>query len=100
VPRSHPVVERLIGSVRREYLDRLLFWSGADLEQKLVEFQEYDNAHRTHACGSGRAPAGAESGHHRPESLGVSVAATLSWPVSHADGRVTQSIRSAFTAAI
>jgi putative transposase len=25
VPRSHPVVERLIGTVRREYLDRLLF---------------------------------------------------------------------------
>ena len=54
----------------------------------------------SHACGSGRAPAGAESGHRRRESLGVSVATTLSWPVSHADGRVTPSIRSAFTAAI
>ena len=37
VPRSHPVVERLIGTVRRECLDRLLFWTAADLEQKLVE---------------------------------------------------------------
>jgi hypothetical protein len=57
VPRSHPVVERLIGTVRREYLGCLLFWSGADLEQKLVEFQEYDNAHRTHAGLAGRPPA-------------------------------------------
>ena len=57
VPRSHPVVERLIGTVRREYLDCLLFWSGADLEQKLVEFQEYYNAHRTHARRAGRPPA-------------------------------------------
>lgn len=57
VPRSHPVVERLIGTVRREYLDCLLFWSGADLEQKLVEFQEYYNAHRTHAGRAGRPPA-------------------------------------------
>jgi putative transposase len=57
VPRSHPVVERLIGTVRREYLDRLLFWTGADLEQKLVEFQEYYNAYRTHARRAGRPPA-------------------------------------------
>jgi hypothetical protein len=37
VPRSHPVVERLTGTVRRECLDRLLFWTAADLEWKLVE---------------------------------------------------------------
>jgi hypothetical protein len=57
VPRSHPVVERLIGTVRREYLDCLLFWSGADLEQRFVEFQEYYNAYRTHAGRAGRPPA-------------------------------------------
>jgi hypothetical protein len=28
VPLSHPFVERLIGTVRREYLDRILFWTG------------------------------------------------------------------------
>ena len=38
VPRSHPVVERLIGTVRRECLDRMLFWTAADLEGKLLEF--------------------------------------------------------------
>jgi putative transposase len=57
VPRSHPVVERLIGTVRRECLDRLLFWTAADLERKLAEFQQYYNEHRTHAGRDGRPPA-------------------------------------------
>ena len=57
VPRSHPVVERLIGTVRHECLDRLLFWSAADLEQKLAEFQQHYNEHRTHAGRAGRPPA-------------------------------------------
>ena len=56
VPRSHPVVEQLIGTVRRECLDRLLFWTAADLERKLVEFQQYYNEHRTHAARAGRQP--------------------------------------------
>jgi hypothetical protein len=30
VPLSHPFVERLIGTVRREYLDRTLFWTTAE----------------------------------------------------------------------
>jgi putative transposase len=57
VPRSHSVVERLIGTVRRECLDRMLFWTAADLERKLVEFQQYYNEHRTHAGRAGRPPA-------------------------------------------
>jgi hypothetical protein len=57
VPRSHSVVERLIGTVRRECLDRLLFWTAADLERKLAEFQQYYNEHRTHAGRDGRPPA-------------------------------------------
>ena len=36
-PLSHPFVERLIGTIRRECLDRTLFWTGADLETKLLE---------------------------------------------------------------
>ena len=35
VPLSHPFVERLIGTIRRECLDRTLFWTAADLEMKL-----------------------------------------------------------------
>jgi hypothetical protein len=41
VPLSHPFVERLIGTVRREYLDRILFWTTTDLETKLLDFQHY-----------------------------------------------------------
>ena len=33
----HPFVERLIGRVRREYIDRTLFWTTADLETKLFD---------------------------------------------------------------
>jgi putative transposase len=54
VPISHPFVERLIGTIRREYLDRILFWTTADLEQKLLDFQHYYNGYRTHAGLQGR----------------------------------------------
>jgi hypothetical protein len=57
VPRSQPVIERLIGTVRRECPDRMLFWTAADLERKLVEFQQYYNEHRTHTGRAGRPPA-------------------------------------------
>ena len=44
VPMSHPFVERLIGTLRRECLDRMLFWSARDLEGKLTDFQSFYNA--------------------------------------------------------
>jgi len=56
VPLSHPFVERLIGTVRRECLDRTLFWTAGDLELKLLEFQRYYNRHRAHAGLDGRTP--------------------------------------------
>ena len=56
VPLSHPFVERLIGTVRREYLDRTLFWTTADLENKLLEFRDYYNGFRTHNSLCGRTP--------------------------------------------
>jgi len=34
VPLSHPFVERLIGTLRRECLDRTLFWTITDLEAR------------------------------------------------------------------
>jgi transposase InsO family protein len=55
-PLSHPFVERLIGTIRRECLDRTVFWTAADLETKLNEFQRYYNEHRTHAGPDGRTP--------------------------------------------
>jgi transposase InsO family protein len=56
VPLSHPFVERLIGTIRRECLDRTLFWTIADLELKLLDFQRYYNGHRAHAALDGRTP--------------------------------------------
>jgi hypothetical protein len=69
VPLSHPFVERLIGTIRREYLDRLLFWSTADLEEKLVDFQNYFNGHRTPAGLEGCLPEPAGDGSRSPLGL-------------------------------
>jgi putative transposase len=44
VPWSHPFVERLIGTIRREFLDHVPFWNAHDLERKLADFQTYYNA--------------------------------------------------------
>jgi transposase InsO family protein len=55
-PLSHPFVERLIGTIRRECLDRTLFWTAADLEVKLLDFQRYLNGHRAHAGLGGLTP--------------------------------------------
>jgi putative transposase len=56
VPMSHPFVERLIGSVRRELLDQAFFWTATDLEKKLRDYQDYYNKHRCHAGRVGRTP--------------------------------------------
>src|SRR6266404_7785828 len=40
VPVSNPFVERLIGTVRREYLDRLFFWNAGDLGKKLAGLRD------------------------------------------------------------
>jgi Integrase core domain len=56
VPLSHPFVERLIGTLRRECLDRTLFWTTSDLEAKLLDSQHYYNEHRTHAGRKGTPP--------------------------------------------
>lgn len=56
VPVSHPFIERLIGTVRREYLDRLFYWTGADLQRKLQSFQSYYNELRVHQGIQGGAP--------------------------------------------
>jgi len=56
VPLSHPFVARLIGTMRREFLDHVLFWNGRDLERELAEFQTYYNAARSHGALEGRTP--------------------------------------------
>src|SRR5947209_16842833 len=56
-PVSHPFIERLIGTIRREYLDRVFFWNAADLARKLREFADYYNAYRVHRSLDGTTPA-------------------------------------------
>ena len=56
-PVSHPFIERLIGTVRREYLDRMFFWNALDLTRKLGEFAGYYNLHRVHRALDGTPPA-------------------------------------------
>jgi putative transposase len=56
VPLSHPFIERLIGTIRREYLDWVLFWSTSDLETKLHDFQSYYNHYRSHSAHMGSVP--------------------------------------------
>jgi hypothetical protein len=41
-------VERLIGTIRREFLDHVLFWNARDLERNLADFQAYYNGARSH----------------------------------------------------
>jgi len=62
VPLSHPFVERLIGTMRREFLDHVLFWNAGDLERKHVDFQAYYNAARSHASLEGQTPLAFGSG--------------------------------------
>ncbi|HZF28767.1 MAG TPA: integrase core domain-containing protein [Gammaproteobacteria bacterium] len=58
VPLSHPFVERLIGTVRREFLDRTPLWNARDLERKLGSFKAYYNGVRAHRTLGGQTPAG------------------------------------------
>lgn len=57
VPTSHPFIERLIGTIRREYLDRVFFWNGVDLTRKLAAFRDYYNGYRVHRSLDGTTPA-------------------------------------------
>ena len=94
-PVSHPFVERLIGTIRREYLDRTFFWNAVDLASKLDDFQTYYNAYRVHRSLDGVTPvqrAGAPS----PASAKLDflrLETPLSWPVSDASISVTANSR-------
>jgi transposase InsO family protein len=70
VPLSHPFVERLIGTLRREYLDQVPFWGATDLRRKLAEFQDFYNTHRVHASLDGETPA-RRAGHTATAPLSI-----------------------------
>ncbi|HUE87081.1 MAG TPA: integrase core domain-containing protein [Vicinamibacterales bacterium] len=63
VPLSHPFVERLVGTMRREFLDHVLFLNARDLERKPADFQAYYNAARSHASLEGHTPVTFAGGH-------------------------------------
>ena len=65
VPMSHPFVERLIGTVRREFLDQAFFWNSVDLERKLSLFRDYYNNSRVHSSLCGQTPTEVSGGHIR-----------------------------------
>ena len=55
-PMSHPYIERLIGTIRREYLDQTFFWSSVDLRRKLGEICTYYDDARVHRSLNGATP--------------------------------------------
>ena len=63
-PTSHPFTERLVGTIRREYLDQILFWNERDLEEKLDELKNYYNIHRVHQALSGKRQMKPQAGIH------------------------------------
>ena len=66
VPLSHPFVERLIGTMRRECLDHVLCWNAGDLERKLADFQALLQR-GTEPCVVGRLHAVRSSFQRRPD---------------------------------
>lgn len=62
VPLSHPFMEQLIGTIRRECLDRTLFWNERDLEYKLADFADYYNRYRVHSSLHGSTPTVTDAG--------------------------------------
>jgi len=80
-PVSHPFVERLIGTIRQEYLDHVFFWNAQDLERKLGAFLQYYNHTRAHQSLGGNAPAEV-SGELQPPTARLS---NYSWS-SHCNG--------------
>ena len=55
-PRANAICERVVGTTRRECLDRMLILGRRHLEAVLAEYVEHYNAHRPHRSLSQRAP--------------------------------------------
>src|SRR5215831_13981443 len=73
---SHPFVERLIGTIQREFLDHVLIWNAVDLGRKLEEFRNYYNENRVHQSLGGRTP-GERSGRPPPAHVAITRGGTI-----------------------
>ena len=67
---GHDDVKYAIGTIRREYLDRVFFWNAADLTRKLNAFGDYYNAFRVHRSLDGTTPA-QRAGASSPEPISL-----------------------------
>jgi putative transposase len=56
VPRMNAIMERWIGTCRRELLDRTLIWSLPQLRRILAEYERHDNEHRPRRTLASAAP--------------------------------------------
>lgn len=65
-PRANAVCERVVGTIRRECLDRMLILGRRHLEAVPDEYVEHHNSHRPHRSLSQRAPAASEAILPRP----------------------------------
>jgi transposase InsO family protein len=64
------IMERWIGSCRRELLDRTSIWNQRHLMTALREYEDFYNTHRPHrALQQAAAPAPAARRHRRPGSV-------------------------------
>jgi hypothetical protein len=61
----------LIGTIRRELLDQVPFWSASDLKRKLEWFKNHYNHERIHSSLGGITPA-SKAGAPTPEVLSLS----------------------------
>jgi putative transposase len=67
-PQARAHAERWVGSLRREYLDRLLILGRRQLEHMLRVYSEHYNSHRPHRALGQRAPLA-----RRPPAIGTPV---------------------------
>jgi putative transposase len=65
-PRANAIMERWVGSLRRETLDRILIGYTAHLQMVLAEYQAHFNTHRPHrSLKTGQPTTGAARAHRR-----------------------------------
>ena len=73
-PRANAICERVIGTIRRECLDRMLILGRRHLEAVLAEYVERHDAHRPHRSLSQRPPVTSDA---TPPTIGDVDAARL-----------------------
>jgi putative transposase len=66
-PISHPFVERLIKTIREDFLNNVLIWNAYDLQKKLDVYQNYFNNDRSHSAIDAMTPE--EKSNHRNKKV-------------------------------